>query len=185
MASGTIEKIQKKSPSWLAISQNWCIVLVLTKDRVFKFEFEHQPKERGMRSINEIKKFAEGKGMEVEVRERGASYRAGGDVVCYPIGFDWRNSNVSIKHEPRFGFEGTGYAGRGRWYDLWLVVPAKDGEKSYKLVEYTTYANVDAEKRLCIGNEEEGRSGCDGLSFIESAADKFGDLEDLFAGWTA
>ena len=138
-----------------------------------------------MRSINEIKQFANSKGMEIEVRERGTSYRAGGDVICYPAGFEWRNSNVSIKHEPRFGFEGTGYAGRGRWYDLWLVVPAKDGEKSYKLVEYTTYANVDVEKRLCIGNEEEGRSGCDGLFFIESDADRLGDLEELFAGWTA
>ena len=138
-----------------------------------------------MRNINEIKEFAESKGMSVDVRERGTSYRAGGDIVCYPVEFDWMHNNVSIKREPRFGFESTGYAGRGRWYDLWLVVPAKDGEKAYKLVSHTSYANVDSEKRLCIGNEEEGRSGCEGLYFIESDADRFGDLEDLFAGWTA
>lgn len=137
-----------------------------------------------MRNVKEIKKFAEGKGMSVEVRDRGISYRTGGDIVCYPAGFDWMHNNVSIKHEPRFGFEGTGYDNRGRWYDIWLVVPARDGEKAYKLVEYTSYVNVDGEKRLCIGNEEEGRSGCNGLFFIEPDADSLDDLNELFTGWT-
>lgn len=137
-----------------------------------------------MRSVKEIREFAEDKGMEIEVRNRGTSYRAGGDILCYPVGFEWMHNNVSIRHEPRFGFEGTGYDGRGRWYDLWLIVPAKEGEKAYKFVEYTSYANVDGEKRLCIGNEEEGRSGCNGLFFIEPDADRLCDLEELFAGWT-
>lgn len=137
-----------------------------------------------MRSVKEIKKFAEGKGMSVEVRDRGTSYRAGGDIVCYPAGFDWMHNNVSIKHEPRFGFEGTGYDDRGRWYDMWLIVPARESEKVYKLVEYTSYVNVDSEKRICIGNEGEGRSGCNGLFFIEPDADSLDDLNELFTGWT-
>ena len=83
MASGTIEKIQKKSPSWLAIFQNWCIVLVLTKDRVFKFEFEHQPGVwKEMRSVNEIKQFAQSKGMEIEVRERGRHIELAGTLFA-------------------------------------------------------------------------------------------------------
>ena len=137
-----------------------------------------------MRSINEIRTSVASKNMEMVIRDRGTSYRAGGDILCYPAGFDWEHENVSIKCQRSFGFEGTGYDGRGRWYDLWILVPAKEGEKAYKCVEYTSYLNVDADKRICIGKEEEGRSGCNGLFFIEPDADKFGDLEEFFAGWT-
>ena len=132
-----------------------------------------------MRSVKEIKAFAEGKGMETEVRDRGTSYRAGGDIICFPKGFDWRNAEVAIKRERNFGFKET-----GRWYDLWIIVPAREGETAYRLAAYTAWKNAEADKRLCIGNEEEGRSGEAGLFFIEPGADKFGDLEELFAGWT-
>lgn len=137
-----------------------------------------------MRTLKEIRQFAESKGMVMDVRDRGTSYRAGGDILCYPDGFDWQNEEVSIKHEKNVGFEGTGYDGRGRHYDLWLLVPARDGEKKYILAEYTSYLNVDAEKRLCIGNEEEHRSGCNGLFFVEPHSDNFGDLSEMFDGWT-
>ena len=101
-----------------------------------------------MRTLKEIRQFAESKGMFMDVRDRGTSYRAGGDILCYPADFDWKNEEVSIKHEKNVGFEGTGYDGRGRHYDLWILVPARDGEKKYVLAEYTSYLNVDAEKRF-------------------------------------
>lgn len=137
-----------------------------------------------MRSLTEIQQFATSKGMVMEVRDRGTSYRAGGDIIVSPDGFDWRENECSIKVERRFGWEGTGYDGRGRSYDLWIIVPPKEGEEKWKRVEYTSWLNVEPEKRLCIGNESEQRSGCDGVYFIHPDADRFGDLEDLFAGWT-
>jgi len=137
-----------------------------------------------MRSVEEIREFAESKNMEIDVRDRGTSYRAGGDILCYPKGFDWRNAEVSIKHEKDFGFEGTGYAGRGRSYDLWIIVPARSHEKKYVLAEYTKYYNVAEDKRLSIGKEEGQRSGCDALYFIEPNSDQLSDLSGLFDGWT-
>jgi len=156
-----------------------------------------------MRSINEIKKFAESKGMETMVRERDfhdlerdhwtrdwkekEEHIYGGDILCYPRGFDWRHNNVSIKGNCDFGFRkgltGSAYEAKSTmnilvFYNLWLIVPAKENEKAYKHVEFTLYDKVNQEKRFCIGMAK------DRLFFIESDADNFQDLEEFFAGWT-
>ena len=60
-----------------------------------------------MRSIEEIKAFAATKGIGTEARDRGTSYRAGGDIICFPAGFDWSNGEFAVSITRRFGFEGA------------------------------------------------------------------------------
>ena len=134
-----------------------------------------------MRSIEEIKRFAATNGMDTEIRDRGTSYRAGGDIICFPTGFDWRNGEFAVSVARRFGFEGTGYDGRGRHYDLWMLTPPNDGETAWTVVSEGGYANAKPEDRMVIGNESEGRSGCNGIYIAKKGADDFGDLEEVFS----
>lgn len=134
-----------------------------------------------MRNLDEIRTFFAGKGFEIEARDRGTSYRSGGDIICFPQDFDWRNGEFAVSVSRNVGFEGTGYDGRGRHYDLWILTPPKDNETVWQVVTEGAYYNIPSEDRLVIGNESEGRSGCNGIYIAKKGADNFGDLEAVFA----
>ena len=134
-----------------------------------------------MRNLDEIRTFFARKGFDIEVRDRGTSYRSGGDVICFPQDFDWRNGEFAVSVSRNVGFEGTGYDGRGRHYDLWILTPPKDNETVWQVVTEGAYYNLPSEDRLVIGNESEGRSGCNGIYIAKKGADNFGDLEEVFA----
>ena len=116
-----------------------------------------------MRNLDEIRTFFAGKGFDIEVRDRGKSYRAGGDIICFPKDFDWRNGEFAVSVCRDVGFDGTGHDGRGRHYDFWVLTPPEDNETIWQVVTESAYYNLPAEDRMVIGNESEGRSGCNGI----------------------
>lgn len=99
------------------------------------------------RTPEEIEKIFTERGCAVECNTLGTSYRAGGEIFIYAPGVDVSAGLEFIKAD-FVGFESTGYDGRGRHYDVYLV---KAGE--YVAATEAEYANASPDKRRMFGAE--------------------------------
>ena len=101
------------------------------------------------RSSAEIVEIFRARGCTVEVRSLGHSYRAGGEILIYAPGVD-PASEAGFTFTPAdiAGFDGTGYAGRGRDYAVWLVTAG-----DFVRATVAEYTNAAADKRLEFGAE--------------------------------
>jgi len=131
-----------------------------------------------MRTSSEIEGIFQSKGCEVVVSTLGHSYRAGGEIFIYsPDTTPQSTEGFQFIKADFQAFDGTGYDGRGRKYDCWLVkagdfLPATEAE----------YNNASAEARLAFG--EESRSCSNRRYFVhkdELSTKGLADLGNAFA----
>lgn len=101
------------------------------------------------RSSGEIREIFSRKGCTVEVEHLGTSYRAGGEIFIYAPGVE-PDSDAGFTFTPAdfAGFDGTGYAGRGRHYKVWLVTPG-----DYVPATPAEFANAAEDRRISFGAE--------------------------------
>lgn len=130
------------------------------------------------RSSAEIRRIFESKGCTVEVRSLGHSYRAGGEIFIYAPGVDPASDGGFTFTPADFaGFDGTGYDGRGRHYQVWLVTPG-----DYVPATPAEFANAAEDRRLEFGAEH--RSCSNTRLFVhrdEKASKGLADLGSAFA----
>lgn len=133
-----------------------------------------------MRDYREIVRWAEAHGLECEVRERGASFRAGGDIIVTPNGFEWRENPFAWQKKENAAIDPTGYDDRGRVFGVWNIRPVRPGEEGWRVVSRGQWENVPADRRAVIGKSEEGRSGVIGYFIAQESAVDESDIEELF-----
>ena len=92
-------------------------------------------------------------GAEARVHDRGMSYRAGGDIIVSRAGY-WDNPvTVDVEDTGVECFDGTGYDGRGRHYQVWRLVPSDTGMIPISPGQWAQLSEVD---RVMIGQEDKG-----------------------------
>ena len=106
----------------------------------------------------------------------GMSYRSGGAILVAPKGW-WENPTpASITLTDIQCFDGTGYDGRGRHWQVWAVKP---GAGAMVPCTCGQWASTEEAKRLRIGNE--GRSGDGALYFRDPSGDGLSDVAAALA----
>ena len=118
-----------------------------------------------MRSSSE---FIAGLPSTVEARSHsyGHSYRAGGAILIAPKGWWETPTPASVAKTEIRCFDGTGYDGRGRVWEVWAVKPGAGAMVPCSRGEYCSTAE---DKRICLGAE--GRSGDGELFFRDPSGD--------------
>lgn len=132
------------------------------------------------RTIPEIRAIFEDRGCTVEVRDNGHSYRAGGDVFIYSpeLGEISRDTGLSFTEADFAGFTGTGYDGRGRHYDVFLITPGE-----YVRATPAEFANAAEDKRLAFGAEH--KSCSNRTLFVDRAELARSGLADMAGAFEA
>jgi hypothetical protein len=130
------------------------------------------------RSSAEITAIFAAKGCTVQVSSLGHSYRAGGEIFIYAPGVDPASEEgFAFTAADFYGFDGTGYDGRGRSYKVWLVTAG-----DYVPATAAEYANSAADRRIEFGAEHRS---CSSTRFFvhrdEKASKGLADLGNAFA----
>ncbi|MEM0447933.1 MAG: hypothetical protein QXT71_05220 [Thermoplasmata archaeon] len=134
-------------------------------------------KDKAPRSSGEIERIFTQKGCTVEVYYLGTSYRAGGEIFIYAPGLS-PTSKEGFNFTPAdfTGFDGTGYAGRGRHYKVWLVTPG-----DYVPASAAEFANASEGRRIRFGTENRS---CSNIRYFVHKDEKekkgLADLETAF-----
>jgi len=131
------------------------------------------------RKSEEIKNIFSARGCTVKVERLGTSYRAGGEIFIFSPGID-PSSLDGFNFEPAGfeGFDGTGYDGRGRFYDVWLVAAG-----DYVPATAAEYENAAPERRIKFGVEH--RSCSNVRRYVHRDELAKAGLNDLSAAFTA
>jgi hypothetical protein len=104
--------------------------------------------------------------VEARMHSYGHSYRAGGAILIAPKGWWESPAPASVTKTDIRCFDGTGYDGRGRTWDVWAVKPGAGTMVPCTRGEYYSTSN---DQRLLIGAD--GRSGDGELYFRDPAGD--------------
>ena len=126
-----------------------------------------------MYSSDEIVKAAEKRGIVAEILYHGTSYRAGGTILIVPCA-DWRDftsMNVSKVGE---AFDGTGYDGRGRHFDVFRIT---DGGK-WRIATLGEFEAVGEDSRLMLGSDY--KSGDSPVLLVDKEVNATADLDAMF-----
>lgn len=129
------------------------------------------------RNSEEIRAAFEARGCKVAVTANGTSYRAGGDILIVAPGVDPSfEAGVSIVKADFSAFDGTGYDGRGRRYDCWLVTAG-----DFVPATPAVWAQAAEDKRFRLGTESRSASNEIFLVHRDEKAKGLGDLAGAFA----
>lgn len=126
------------------------------------------------RTSGEIVTAFEAKGCKVIVRDLGMSYRAGGEILILAPGIpEEMTGGVKITKADFVGFDGTGYDGRGRSYEVWTVTPGE-----FVPCTGAEFANAPEDQRVMFGNESRSCSNvlrfCNKQSLASTGLADFG-----------
>ena len=136
-----------------------------------------------LRSPAEIRAAFEARGVSVVERLLGHSYRAGGEIFLVAPGVAVEDGlpmgPCKIAKADFSAFEGTGYAGRGRHYSVWIFSPG--GE----MVSCTQaeWALASEDKRLAFGDEH--RSCGNSLWYCDQSEKATKGLADFGSAFAA
>jgi len=137
-----------------------------------------------MRTSHEIEKIFMDKGMVVFDYLYGTSYRAGGAILIAPekeMIYTQEDSTIPcvIKKAKIQAFNGTGYDGRGRYYDIFMFSAPSDEQEGMTRISKGEFCALKEEDRFSITSEKSGNIE---MFFGYKSKDTFGDLSELFEG---
>jgi len=134
-----------------------------------------------MRSSQEMVELVRAGGADVRKIYGGESYRSGGVLVVHPVGYWDQPVPVRVETAPEKAWDGTGYDGRGRRWDIIRLVPDAAG-----MVPVTRgqWSKLDESDRAVVGGGGSSRSEDGAVHFGRPGADRKSDISGLLAGLT-
>jgi len=120
-------------------------------------------------------------GADVRKIYGGESYRSGGVLVVHPVGYWDQPVPVRVETAPEKAWDGTGYDGRGRRWDIIRLVPDAAG-----MVPVTRgqWSKLDESDRAVVGGGGSSKSEDGAVHFGRPGADRKSDISGLLAGLT-